>query len=273
MSKVKTVKDNAERWLLTYADLMNLLLILFILLYTMSKIDIARYQTVAASLRAAFGDASTNQVIGDAGGAPALINIEGQNPSPVVEAQMEEQQMEEIRENISEVINKEGLSGNVDVTVEERGIVISIEEKVLFKSGSADLEPDSRLTIEKIGKVLLAVPGKQIRVEGHTDNVPISTSRFPDNQELSTARANSVWRILVNNVGISPKNLSATGYGEYRPKKPNDTEENRAQNRRVDIAILKDIFDKSESGVESVTPVNESAAAGEAQATEETTIR
>ncbi len=269
MAKTKIVKDTSERWLLTYADLMNLLLILFILLFTMSKMDIAKYQTVAASLRAAFGDATVSQVIGDAGGAPSLINIEGNNPSPVVEAMMEEQQMEVVRESISKVIEKEGLSNQVEVTIEERGVVISIAEKVLFRSGSADLEPDSKQTIEKIGKVLLAIPGKMIRIEGHTDNVPIKTSRFPDNQELSTARANSVWRILANNVGINPKSMSATGYGEYRPKMPNDTEEHRAQNRRVDIAILKDMFDKSESGVESATPVNESAA-GEADAVQET---
>ena len=270
MSKVKRVKDNSERWLLTYADLMNLLLILFILLYTMSKIDMAKYQTVAASLRAALGDStSTGQVIGEGGGAPSLIYIDGQDPSPVVEAQMEEQQLEGIKGGITKVIQMEGLVDEVDVTAEERGIVISIEERVLFKSGSADLEPESKQTIEKLGKVLLAVPGKMIRVEGHTDNVPISSSRFPDNQELSTARANSVWRILVNNVGISPKSISATGYGEYRPKKPNDSEENRAQNRRVDIAILKEVFDKSESGMDSANIVDESSA-GETQIKEET---
>lgn len=253
MAKEKIVKDTSERWLLTYADLMNLLLILFILLYTMSKIDIQKYQTVAASLRAAFGETSATQIIGEAGANPGLINLEGSTPpSPVVQAQMEEQQMEEIQKEITEVIKKEGLSGQVDVTMQERGIVISIEEKVLFKSGSADLDDSSKLTIEQLGKVLLAVPGKQIRVEGHTDNAPIKTSRFPDNQELSTARANSVWRILVNNVGLDPKSLSATGYGEYRPKVLNDTPEHMAQNRRVDIAILKDVFDKSESGVESI---------------------
>jgi chemotaxis protein MotB len=104
-------------------------------------------------------------------------------------------------------------------------------------------------TIKRIGKVLLAVPGKQIRIEGHTDTDPINTPRFPDNQELSTARANSVWRVLVNDVGVNPKILSATGYGEYRPKVPNTTAANKAQNRRVDIAILRDAFDKSESGV------------------------
>jgi Flagellar motor protein len=265
MSKAKVEKDSSERWLLTYADLMNLLLILFILLYTMSKLDVAKYQTVAASLRAAFGETSVTQVIGDAGANPGLINLEGSSPSPVVQAQMEEQQMEEVKKEITEVIKSEGLSGMVEVTMEERGIVISILEKVLFQSGSADLDDTSKLTIEKIGKVLLAIPGKQIRVEGHTDNVPIKTSRFPDNQELSTARANSVWRILANNVGISPKSISATGYGEYRPKVPNDTAEQRAQNRRVDIAILKDIFDKSESGIESATKSNETQISTENQ--------
>ncbi len=261
--KERIVKDTSERWLLTYADLMNLLLILFILLYTMSKIDVAKYQTVAASLRAAFGDAAVTQVIGDSGGNPALINIEGANPSPVVEAQMEEQQMEEIKENIEQVVQKEGLSGQVEVTLQERGIVISIEENVLFQSGSADLDEDSKLTIEKLGKVLLSVPGKHIRVEGHTDNVPISTLRFPDNQELSTARANSVWRILVYNVGLDPKILSATGYGEFRPKVPNDTPEHKAQNRRVDIAILKDVFDKGESGATGNTSVSTGTGGGE----------
>ena len=249
MAKVKIVKDKSERWLLTYADLMNLLLILFILLYTMSRIDMEKYQTVAASLRAVFGDA-TGYVVGDGGGSPSVLDTGGQNQSPVVDALLEEEQMEAVRSNVSKVIHEEGLTGEVDVTVEERGIVISIGERVLFKSGSADIDPDSVLTIEKIGKVLLAVPGKMIRVEGHTDNVPIKNIRFPDNQELSTARANSVWRILVNAVGIEPENISATGYGEYRPKKPNDTEEGRTQNRRVDITILKDIYDKSESGME-----------------------
>lgn len=249
MAKTKVEKDTSERWLLTYADLMNLLLILFILLYTMSKMDIVKYQTVAASLRAAFGETSATQVIGESGANPGLINLEGSSPSPVVQAQMEEQQMQEIQEEVTEVIKQKGLEGQVDVTIQERGIVISIEEKVLFKSGSADLDDASKHTIEMIGKVLLALPGKQIRVEGHTDNAPIKTSRFPDNQELSTARANSVWRILVHNVGMNPNALSATGYGEFRPKMPNDTPEHMAQNRRVDIAILRDIYDKSESGV------------------------
>jgi chemotaxis protein MotB len=256
VAKVKVIKDNAERWILTYADVMNLLLILFILLYSMANVDVAKYQQVAQSLRAAFGDSAASQVVGEGGAAPSIVNLDATAPSPVIPATLEQQQMEQVKNKVADIIKKEGLSGQVEVTMQERGIVISIEEKVLFPSGSADLEPESKVTIEQLGKVLLAIPGKHIRVEGHTDNVPIKNSRFPDNQELSTARANSVWRILVNDVGLDPQLLSTTGYGEYRPKVPNDTVENKKQNRRVDIAILNDLFDKSESGVSKTVDTN-----------------
>jgi len=250
--KQKVEKDTAERWLLTYADLMNLLLILFIILYTMSNVDKQKYQQVATSLRSAFGTTATGQVIGDRGAGDAVIDLGNTNEQSTGEggaAVSEEQQMKIVQESVMEVIRKENLQGSVDVTLQERGIVISIKEKVLFRSGSADIDIESKETIKKIGRVLLSIPGKQIRVEGHTDTDPISTSRYPDNQELSTARANSVWRILVKDVGIDPRILSATGYGEFRPKVDNDSEENKAKNRRVDITILRDAYDKSEAAV------------------------
>ncbi len=249
MAKVKVEKDNSERWLLTYADLMNLLLILFILLYTMANVDVAKYQQVAASLRAAFGDSSAAQLIGEGGGAPSMISLEATAPSPVVPSSLEEQQMQEVQETVEKLVADLGLKGQIDVSLQQRGIFISIGEQVLFKSGSADIEEESKNNIVHIGKEILSkIPGKQMRVEGHTDNVPIKNSRFPDNQELSTARANSVWRVLVSEAGIDPAKLSATGFGEYRPKVPNDTEEHRFQNRRVDIVILRDIYDTTEPG-------------------------
>lgn len=254
MSKVKVEKDNSERWLLTYADLMNLLLILFILLYTMANVDVAKYQQVAASMRAAFGDQAAATVIGDSGGAPSMITLETTAPSPVVPASLEEQQMQEVQDTVEKLVSKLGLEGQVDVSLQERGIFISIGEQVLFKSGSADIDEMAKGNIAKIGKEILAkIPGKQMRVEGHTDNVPISNSRFPDNQELSTARANNVWRVLVKDAGIDPGKLSASGYGEFRPKVANDTEEHRMQNRRVDIVILRDIYDTSEPGADITT--------------------
>lgn len=243
---VKVEKDNSERWLLTYADLMNLLLILFIILYTMSQVDIAKFNQLAASLKAAFGDSAPASIIGQGASGNSLLDFDANSPSPVMSSNLEEQQMQAVKETVSRIIEKENLKGDVEVSMQERGVVISIKERVLFAPGSADIDPGSRDTILRIGKVLLQIPGKHIRIEGHTDSDPINTPRFPDNQELSTARANSVFRILVNQVGLDPTLLSATGYGEYRPKVPNTTPENKAQNRRVDIAILKDIYDKSE---------------------------
>jgi len=244
--KVKPEKDTSERWLLTYSDLMNLLLILFILLYTMANVDVAKYQQVAASLRAAFGDTASAQVIGDGGASPSMVSLDATAPSPVVPAQLEDQQLQNIKETVEKLISQQGLYGQVDVTLQERGIVISIGEQVLFKSGSADIEAASKNSIIQIGKdIIMKIPGKQIRVEGHTDTVPIRNSKFPDNQELSTARANSVLRILRDDVGMNPTKLSSSGYGEYRPKVANDTEEHRRQNRRVDIAILREIFDSA----------------------------
>ena len=255
--KAKVEKDNAERWLLTYADLMNLLLILFILLYTMANVDVAKYQQVATSLRAAFGDSAAAQVLLEGGAAPSMVNLDNTTPSAVVPATLEEQQMEEVKEKVEELIKNRGFEGQVDVSVQERGIVISIGEQVLFMSGSADIAPESKNTIIQIAtEILMKIPGKQIRVEGHTDNIPISSSRFPDNQELSTARANSVLRILRDDVGLDPKKLSSTGYGEYIPKVSNDTDEHRRQNRRVDIAILRDMYDKAESGADTTQDTN-----------------
>ena len=247
--KAALEKDTSERWLLTYADLMNLLLILFILLYTMANVDVEKYQQVATSLRAAFGTSSGAQMLGDGGGAPSMIDLGSIAPSSVVPANLEEQQMQEVQETVEKLVGELGLEGKVAVSIQERGIFISIGEQVLFKSGSADLEAQAKTNITKIGmEILTKIPGKQMRVEGHSDNVPIKNSRFPDNQELSTARANSVWRVLVNDAGIDPTKLSATGYGEYRPKVQNDTEEHRTQNRRVDLVILRDIYDTTEPG-------------------------
>lgn len=253
--KTKVEKDTSERWLLTYSDLMNLLLILFILLYTMANIDSEKYQRVASSLRHAFGNYSAENVIGSNGGSPDILDLGGTmgtGTDAVVPTDTEKQQMEAVQNEVQDLVQELGLTGEVTVTTQERGIYISIGEQVLFKSGSADLDETARSDIVKIGREILAkMPDKQMRVEGHTDNIPISNARFPDNQELSTARANNVWRILVKNAGIDPRKISATGYGEYRPLMPNDTEEHRKKNRRVDIVILREIYDVTEPGAES----------------------
>ncbi|MCX7774261.1 MAG: flagellar motor protein MotB, partial [Clostridia bacterium] len=246
--KPKIEKDTAERWLLTYADLMNLLLIFFIILYAMSQVEQDKFQQLAQSLREAFGDKNTGGVISQGGAGVSLINLDSIAPSNVIPAKLEEQQLDELKKKVDEVVEKKGLKGEIDVDVQERGVIISISAQLMFNSGSADLMPHSKPTIQEIGELLKEVPGKQIKVEGHTDTDPIKTSLFPSNWELSSGRATNVLRLLIDQVKIDPTRISSVGYGEFRPKVPNTSETNKATNRRVDIVILRDAYDKAEAG-------------------------
>lgn len=257
--KPKIEKDTAERWLLTYADLMNLLLIFFIVLYAMSQVDVAKFNQLAQSLNMSLGNSSLAPYIDNAAaGGTALIPLPATAPSSVVPSKLEEQQIDELKKKVDAVIEKKGLKSEIDVVVQERGIVISINAQLLFKSGSSDLEANSKPTIGEIGQILLEVPGKQIKIEGHTDNDPIKSNIYPSNWELSSARATNVLRLLVDQTHVEPKTISAVGYGEYRPLVPNTTDVNKAKNRRVDIVILRDAFDKGESGISKpiVPPAN-----------------
>lgn len=247
-AKEKLVKDNGERWLLTYADLMNLLLIFFIILYAYSQIDQQKFEQLSESLSKAFGtyNGSTVRPANPAGGI-SVINLPANKPSSVISSNLEEQKMDAIKEKVTALAKKGGLEGKIDVEMEERGIVISITAQLLFKPGSADIEPGSKPTIQEIGAVLKQITGNYIKIEGHTDSDPLSdTSKYVDNLELSTARANNVLRLLVKNAGIDKKKISSAGYGEEMPVAPNDTPVNKAKNRRVNIVILRSIYDKVE---------------------------
>ncbi|HEY5582943.1 MAG TPA: flagellar motor protein MotB [Ruminiclostridium sp.] len=249
MGKVKVEKDNAERWLLTYADLMNLLLILFIILYSMSQVDTVKFQQLSQSLSEAFGNGSPPSVVQGSGTGNSLVNFPATSPSPVIPSTLEEQQIDALKVEISDLVKSQGLSGNVSVVLQERGIVISINAQLLFKSGSAYIERQDYVL--KIGRDILSkIPNKYIRIEGHTDNIPINSPFFPSNWELSSDRATNVLRLLVDKAGISPKLISAVGYGEYTPLVPNISDANRTKNRRVDIVILRDASSKGEASTD-----------------------
>jgi chemotaxis protein MotB len=132
-------------------------------------------------------------------------------------------------------------------SIEERGLVVSIQDTLLFESGSAEITPSAKKILKKISTVLAASPN-YIKVEGHTDNLPIHTTKFPSNWELSVLRATNVVQILVQDGGIDSRRLSATGYGEYRPVADNNTVEGRSANRRVDLVILRSKYDLVEPG-------------------------
>lgn len=224
---------NSERWLLTYSDLITLLLAFFIIMYAMSKTDVAKYQQLSASLSKAFN-------VVDTGGAndKGLLPPASDKILPAVIPMPEEKLLSKLKTKIEGEAKEAGLSGKVEVSVTERGLVISINNAAFFDPGEATIKPSIMPVFSRMMTALARMPN-HIRIEGHTDNTPICTGRFPSNWELSTTRATNVVRYLVAAGIISPRRLSAAGYSEYSPKFPNDTESHRAQNRRVDVVVVR----------------------------------
>lgn len=257
--KAKVEKDNAERWLLTYADLMNLLLIFFIVLYAMSQVDTQKFQQLSESLREALGSGAGESIIAEGGSGNSVLELPStQNPpatpSPSDKKEgdkngtgaAEEKIMQDVKAKLEKLIDKRGLINDVTVSVEERGVIVSINAKLLFKRGSAELEHESQDIIREIAEILMELDVNQVRIEGHTDSDPMNTFQFPSNWELSSARATNVLRFILSNVAINPTKISAVGYGQYRPKVPNTTLENKAINRRVNIVIVRSTYNMSE---------------------------
>lgn len=247
-----------ERWLLSYADFITLLMVFFILMYALSKVDVAKYNAIAQSLSVVLTGSSIEPP--DKSG-PSLINGEsGQESQGTNKDLIDTAQLEAVQKQIQDYVSKQQVSSPnqpagspptklgdyVEIMEEERGLVVSIKDTLLFSSASAELNPQARDIIKKLAQSLVMVPN-YIRIEGHTDNIPINTARFPSNWELSVMRACNVMHVFQDEAGISPERLSAVGYGEYRPRVPNTSPDNQAINRRVDIVILKKDYDKIES--------------------------
>jgi chemotaxis protein MotB len=222
-------KENLERWLLTYADLITLLLAFFIILYVFSKQDSKKYEAMTMQLKAIFS------------GGTGLVDEGGRTGAQVLEGNIEGPSNVEIRRQLEAQINgvsqTDGLKNNISVITDERGIVINIMDQAFYDTGKADLKDKARETLSRIAPIIKTLPN-EIRIEGHTDNVPISTAEFKSNWELSVRRATEVVRHLIEKGGISPKRISAAGYGEHRPVAANDTDANRAMNRRIEIIVV-----------------------------------
>jgi chemotaxis protein MotB len=244
----QVIKDNKDRWIFTYADLITMLLIFFILMYVMSRVDEKRFEALIRSVQQTVGGGG--DIVYDAGPTITEGTFDPMHAEDLVEQQkefMEAQELLEVKEKLEKYIAEHGLQDQITVTLEERGVVVSFMGVALFPLGSDKMFKESEEIIIEIGKILAEIDN-YIRIEGHTDNLPINTPRFPSNWELSSARALAVLHKLQKESGIDPRRLSATGYGEYRPVKPNDTEETRKYNRRVDLVVLRDDFDEIEPG-------------------------
>ena len=236
MKKKKPEEEhsNLERWLITYADLITLLLAFFILMYTMSKQDSKKYQEVAAHLKAIFTGSNAVLATGNVvGKVPIELSFKGGAENV---ASLKEQLEKELRE-IGDKGNGDTMQ-KISLISDERGLVVRAMEKAFFDTGKADLTSRARTALDGIAPVLTNMPN-HVRVEGHTDNVPINTSEFRSNWELSVRRATEVVRYLVERHGFPPDRISASGYAEYRPIASNNTAEDRAMNRRIEIIIVK----------------------------------
>lgn len=222
-------KKGAPEYMLTYGDMMTLLLCFFVLLLAMAEIDPAKFKMAASSFQNAFnGVLETMPTV--------AIHKEILIPRLGGDEQNKKIAMQAARE-IKEVAKKENLDEAVKVNVTDNGIAIKIADPIAFDIGKAVLKPAFSNILDGIVKVLAKIPDSEIRVEGHTDDIPINTREFPSNWELSSARALSVIKFLYRQGGINPSLLSAVGYGEFRPISSNDTPENRQKNRRIEIYV------------------------------------
>jgi len=220
--------ESSERWLLTYSDLITLLLAFFIMMYTFSKQDANKYKEVSAHLKAIFT------------GGTGIVYQGSNTDIDVISDKIvsEDEIKKQIEHEIQEVANISGLEGNFSVFSDERGITIRIVDKAFFDQGKADLKKNAEMMLEKIIPVINSIKN-HVRIEGHTDDTPIKTNEFKSNWELSVKRATEVVSYLIEKGDIPPRRISAAGYAEYRPIVKNDTDANKSMNRRIEIIVTK----------------------------------
>lgn len=244
----------------TFSDLMNLLLCFFVLLFSMSSVDAQKFELIAASFSQTFSIFSAGATaVGDgmlvSMGVSQLNELDdytnsmgktadGDNDDPDSIDKMTEaldaeklKESEELAEKIEEAMEEQSLSREVDMEVTSQYVQLSLKGALLFDSGSSELKAEALPVMEKLGLILERYAGSVIEIEGHTDNVPINSARFANNNELSSARALSVFDYFVETTTLDPAMIKHSGRGEYVPIADNSSPEGRAKNRRVEIKI------------------------------------
>jgi len=195
------------------------LLGLFIILYAISNIDIQKYEKVISAMGNIFGNQKN-------------IGIFDNNSNKI-----EPIEIKDLKSKLNSVIQENNIAGSVKLIENERGITVRILDDILFPSGSAELNDYSKMILKKIARVIINLPN-DIRIEGHTDNIPINSSSYQSNWHLSVARATNTAYYLMKYENLNPDKVSVVGYSEFKPVDSNNTPEGRANNRRVDIVIL-----------------------------------
>jgi chemotaxis protein MotB len=282
---------NHEAWAIPYADLMTLLLAFFVVMYAISSLNEGKYRVMADALTTAFGgmprtitqvQVGNQQLKGASADIPSVIKAPSMSNAnndasslagmashmrmPVSMSNQEvlqraERQLTRIADRLSHALAPLVKQGVIIVRRTELWIEVEINSDILFGTGSATLGEDARGTLSKLAEVLTDAPNG-IRVEGHTDNIPIATAMFPSNWELSAARAASVVHLFADQ-GLEPGRLAMVGYGEFRPRDVNDSSEGRNRNRRVMVIILADSANAIENLTDSITNATAAAATAE----------
>ena len=268
MSRKKKAAEHAnhERWLVSYADFITLLFAFFVVLFSSSQVDKRKVGKIAAAIQEAFQQMGIFQITNSR--VPMVTadplpteNIQliedgkgmsgrGQMASPfekMMGSPASLKDMGALQKQLTSALGPELQRREVVLKARREGLVISLREIGFFDSGSAELRPTSEAAVKRIAEVLNAQPNT-IRIEGHTDNVPIHNAQFASNWELSTARATEMIRLFITRYNFSATRLSAAGYAEYHPVASNATVEGRAQNRRVDIVVLASAPEGLEGG-------------------------
>jgi chemotaxis protein MotB len=259
--------DNEERWLLTYADMITLLMALFMVLFSISSVNISKYKTLQQSLKAAFsgsvlsggrailqsGSESTRAHSPATSAVPAIVPLTPNVPKPTdtsakqistamlsaSASTQEESSFERLKRQLDAYARSHGFASKVQTVIDRQGLVVRVlTDKLLFASGQARLEAAGDPLLVEVAHLLNVDQKHPITVEGNTDNVPIASAQYPSNWELSTARATSVVRYLIAH-GVAAQRLGAAGYAALHPLAPNTTAAGRARNRRVDIVLQR----------------------------------
>ncbi|MBF0101990.1 MAG: OmpA family protein [Desulfobacterales bacterium] len=226
--------DDQAAWIVTYADLMTLLLVFFVLLYSLTSLDNYEFKLAAESIEVKIGDRKQVVTLLDILDAPERIDRQ----ITIEDLTGLHSRNDEILKDIQKVIDRKDLGDYLSFTVLDSQIIIQIRGKVLFQSGYAILNPEAYSILDELIQVIKAYPEYDVNIKGHTDNLPISTQQYPSNWELSAIRATTVLKYFIQKK-VSPKRLTATGYGDSLPLVPNDTEEHRVKNRRVEFVLEK----------------------------------
>lgn len=240
-------EEGSPAWMATFADLCTLLLTFFVLLLSFAEMDVTEFKQMLGSVRDAFG-VQFETVGSYEAQSSSPVSLDGRAP-----AEDGESTDEEVEAELAEMIRALGLEDEVEIEADTGGITVRIRERVLFGSGSADLDRGTAGTVLASVVELGSQVASEIAIHGHTDDRPIGNMRYPSNWELSAARASSVVRFLVATGQTADLPISIAGYADTRPIVPNDSDEHRAQNRRVEFRFVRRAPPRTDDGTEETS--------------------